>query len=374
MLPDDAALISVNDHVVEPADLWTRRLPSSEADEVPRVVTSGGEERWVIGSEELPVRTLAALAADRTRPAARLADLHPALSEPAARLAAMDDDGVRVHTLLPHVIGFAGERLRFLPDGAAWSRAAGAYNDFLAEFCAFAPDRLAGVAIVPLHDPLAASAEVGRAASLGLRGVSIPHHPPSMGARSYADGAWWAPVFDAAAAQAMPVFVHVGSSGAPPSAQGLASPAAALVAGGLDAATAAIDLVCSGTLARRPSLRLVLLEGDAGMLPYLASRISFFEDRRPDLWENVAAPAADALRAQVFASFIHDPVGVQLRDTIGVSQLLWQSDFPHADSYWPHSRARLAELLRDVPDADARAIAGGNARALLGVEPQPPRR
>jgi predicted TIM-barrel fold metal-dependent hydrolase len=367
MLPDDAALISINDHVVEPADVWTSRSPSSGGGDVPRVVTSDGEETWVIGSERLPVRTLAALAADGTRPATRLADLHPALSEPAARLAVMDDDGVHAHTLLPHVIGFAGERLRFLPDGAAWSSAAATYNDFLADFCSVAPDRLVGVAIVPWHDPFVASAEVERAAGLGLRGVSIPHHPPSVGARSYADTAWWAPLFDAAAAQAMPLFVHVGSSGAPPSAQGLASPAAALVAGGLDAATAAIDLVCSGTLARRPSLRLVLLEGDAGMLPYLASRISFFEDRRPDLWEGVPAPAADALRAQVFAAFIHDPVGVQLRETIGVSQLLWQSDFPHADSYWPHSRARLTALLRDVPDADAVAIAGGNARAALGL-------
>jgi predicted TIM-barrel fold metal-dependent hydrolase len=332
---------------------------------MPRLVNGVDGEARVIGSEVLPVRTLAALAFDGTRPSTRVADMHPALWEPAARVAAMDGDGVRVHTLLPHVIGFAGERLRFLRDGATWSSAAHAYNDFVAEFCAFAPDRLVGIAILPLHDAAVATAELERAAGLGLRGVSLPHHPPSIDIPGYADTSWWAPVFDAAAANAMPAFVHVGSSGAPPSAQGLASPAAALVAGGLDAATAAIDLVCSGTLATRPGLRLVLLEGDAGMLPYLASRITFFEDRRPDLWADVATPAAGALRAQVLAAFLHDPVGVELRDEIGVSQLLWQSDFPHADSYWPHSRARLAELLGDVPDHDAVAIAGGNARELL---------
>src|SRR5438874_12271662 len=103
----------------------------------------------MIGSERLPIAAVA------------LRDMHPSVSDPPARLATMDEDGVRVHTLLPHVIGFAGERLRFLGDGALWTAAVRIYNDWLLTgFCAHAPDRLVGVALVPVCDRAAAAAEV----------------------------------------------------------------------------------------------------------------------------------------------------------------------------------------------------------------------
>jgi predicted TIM-barrel fold metal-dependent hydrolase len=368
MLAPDAPLCSINDHVVEPPGLWARRLPAAMRADGPHIVTDGGDEAWVIGAERLTVRSLSVLAADGvTRPAACTADMHPAVHDPAARLAAMDDDGVAVQVLLPHVIGFAGERLRFLADASLWTAAARAYNDFLAdELCAAAPDRLVGVAVLPLHDPHAATAELERAAGRGLRGASFPHDPRGLGLPTLYGGNWDL-LLDAAAANGMPVFAHVGSSGAPPSVQGLSSPAAVLTLGGLDVAIAAVDFVCSGALARRPDLRLVLLEGGAGVLPYLAERMEFFARRRPELWDRASTSAAAVLRAQVGASFIDDPLGVGLRTEIGVAQLFWQSDFPHADSFWPRSREHLAELLRDVSDADAAAIAGGNTRALLGV-------
>src|SRR5437899_3282310 len=96
------------------------------------------DDVWMIGSDQLPVPMLSVMAADGTVGGARrVGDMHPAVWDPVARLAAMDDDGVRVHTLLPHVVGFAGERLRFLGDAALWTEAVVAYNDFvLTEFCA----------------------------------------------------------------------------------------------------------------------------------------------------------------------------------------------------------------------------------------------
>ena len=123
----------------------------------------------------------------------------------------------------------------------------------------------------------------------------------------------------------------------------------------------------SGTLTAHRALRVVLLEAGGGLLPYLAERIDFFRAQRPESW-TLTEPrsAAEIFREQVYASFIDDPLGVTLRDAIDPTHLLWQSDFPHADSHWPRSRARLAALLHDVPDDDAAAIAGGNALALLG--------
>src|SRR5690348_434650 len=132
MLPPDAALCSINDHLVEPADLWRG---GRDAPVVQRV---DGEERWVFGDESLSMRQLSVLAADGLGRATTLAGAHRAAFDPAARLAAMDDDGVELQTLLPHAIGFAGERLRHMPTGG-WADAVRRYNDFvLGEFCAAA--------------------------------------------------------------------------------------------------------------------------------------------------------------------------------------------------------------------------------------------
>jgi predicted TIM-barrel fold metal-dependent hydrolase len=371
MLCADAPLLSVNDHLVEPPDVWTSRSPSRRADDVPRVVTTADGEVWAIGSELVTVRALSVLAADGVhRPAPTVAEMHPAVSDPVARLRAMDDDGVLVHTLLPHVAGFAGERLRFVGDAAGWAAAARAYNDFLLEsFCATDPLRLAGVAVVPLATVDDAVAELERAATLGARAVSFPHDLASLGLPTLYEGAW-SPFFAAAAVAGLPVFVHVGSSGAPPSIQGMATPGALLVSSGLDVATALVDFVFSSTLTDHPTLRLVLLEGGAAILPFVGERIDFFRTRRrAAAWDppDDARTGSEILRDQVYASFIDDPVGVALRDRTGLANLLWQSDFPHADSGWPHSRDHLVALLADVPDDDAAAIAGGNTRVLLGL-------
>ena len=192
MLPPHAPLVSINDHVVEPPDVWTSRMPASIRDAAPQVVRDDAGERWVIGSESLSVPSLSVLAADGvTRPAPRVADMLPAVFDPHARLAAMDDDDVLAHALLPHVIGFAGERLRFLGDLRAWEAAVVAYNDFLVDsFCAVAPDRLLAVAMLPLGDVGAAVREVERVAALGARAVSFPHHLPGLGLPSLYDGDW----------------------------------------------------------------------------------------------------------------------------------------------------------------------------------------
>ena len=81
MLPEDVQLVSVNDHLVEPPDLWTARLPAGPVHSAPYLDRTGGREVWRIGSYFLPVAEMAVMRADRDpeRRAERFEDVHPAV-------------------------------------------------------------------------------------------------------------------------------------------------------------------------------------------------------------------------------------------------------------------------------------------------------
>jgi predicted TIM-barrel fold metal-dependent hydrolase len=286
-----------------------------------------------------------------------------AAEDPVARLAAMDADGIAVHTLFPHAIGFAGEKLRFLGDPRLWAACVRAYNDFvLSEYCAADRRRLVGVGILPLADPGASAAEVGHIVALGGRGVSFPHNPVHLGLPSLYDESW-APVFDAIESAGVPLFIHIGTG--TPLTTGPSAPfEVTLTLGTLDALTAMTDLAFSPVLPRHPGLRVVLLESGIGWMPFLDERLDYFWARQGGTAAG-GEPPSRRLRDQVLAGFIDDRDGVGHLGDIGAGRVLWMSDFPHPDSAWPHSRQRLASLLEAVADDDAAAIAEGNARALL---------
>ena len=54
---------------------------------------------------------------------------------------------------------------------------------------------------------------------------------------------------------------------------------------------------------------------------------------------------SDFFRRNVVLSFQEDPIGIRLRDVIGVDNMMWGSDYPHSESTFPQSRKILAEIL-----------------------------
>jgi hypothetical protein len=111
---------------------------------------------------------------------------------------------------------------------------------------------------------------------------------------------------------------------------------------------------------------VLLLEGGAGWLPFVLDRIEFFEHQRPEVWSppSRARTPRDIICEQVAVSFIDERRLPAILNAIPATRVLWQCDFPHADSPWPHSRARLSEQMVDIGDDAASLIAGGNASAL----------
>jgi predicted TIM-barrel fold metal-dependent hydrolase len=73
------------------------------------------------------------------------------------------------------------------------------------------------------------------------------------------------------------------------------------------------------------------------------------------------------MRRHFYGCFIEDPIGITLREAIGVENIMWESDYPHGDSYWPHSRKHITEQLSAVPDDEARLIVETNAARVFNI-------
>jgi predicted TIM-barrel fold metal-dependent hydrolase len=75
---------------------------------------------------------------------------------------------------------------------------------------------------------------------------------------------------------------------------------------------------------------------------------------------------SDYWKRNMFVEFMEDDLGVQLRDRIGVENMLWGSDYPHAEATFPRSQQFLSRMFAGVPEADLRKIASENAARMFG--------
>jgi predicted TIM-barrel fold metal-dependent hydrolase len=373
----DYMLISTDDHIIEPADVWKGRLEAKYQPRAPKVVEIDGEQRWVFESQKLINTGLSAMAGkkyeDYTPKAARFTDMRPGCYDPKERLKDMDVDGVEAQVLFPSTPGMAGQTFAEATDKELALRCLQTYNDWLADtWCAASPKRLIGQTIVPLWDMKLAVAEFQRGLKLGHKALSMPNDPPSMGLPRLSD-AYWEPLWDAVEEADVPVSLHIASGSQKkslPLTPGEGSPATVFITVGPTANfTVIADLIFSGLLHRHPKLRFVSAEGGIGWIGYLIQRADevYLKHRH---WSKppITEKPSFYFRRQIFANFLDDAVGITCRHHIGMDNLMFEVDYPHSDTTFPHSRELAAERFKDVPANEARQIFRGNAIRVFKLD------
>ena len=80
---------------------------------------------------------------------------------------------------------------------------------------------------------------------------------------------------------------------------------------------------------------------------------------------------SEVFREHFLTCFISDPVGIQLREAIGIDNIAWEADYPHSDSMWPEAPEELeAEFTKyAVPDDDVRKMTHENAMRWYSFDP-----
>ena len=376
--------VSVDDHLLEPPDLWTSRLPARFRERGPNLVECtepladdfgkvfpAGSDAWsfdgLLITQTAGMGIAGIAPEDRRRGPLHYASVRPGCYSIKDRIADMDLDGVQAQLCFPTFARFAGTRFVRTADRALALACVQAYNDFvLDEWCAYAPDRQIPMVLMPLGDVAACVAELERTAAKGARAVSFPENTVPLGLPSIFDHSWdpfWAAVQD----MQLVVCTHIGSSGDTPKPTPDSPQSVTSFLMPTSSWTTLVTFLMSHVFHEFPGVKLALSEGGLGWIPAALERADYVWQQhrhdRTDLHHTVRP--SDLYRSNVFGCLLDDTVGIEMRHRIGVDHILFESDYPHADSKWPRSRAYAEKILADVPDDEAHRMIERNARALF---------
>jgi predicted TIM-barrel fold metal-dependent hydrolase len=372
-------LISADSHVVEPPDIFEKRLPKSMQDRAPKLKDWNGGSAWFVDGIDQPVPFLASTVTGsgyrKPRQAKDTAvgfdQVMTALYDPVERIKAQDADSVSAEVLYGYP--YLWDALKLSDDLEVRLACARAYNDWLAEFCAQDPNRLIGVAKIPTSSIKEARDELARCVEeLNLRGAVLDAFPAdATGPTDTNLDAIW----EIAHQARIPVSLHYGLGDA------RSAPTAGITAGQKPpAANSALPLV--GAFDRFPELKMVFSHTDAGWSffwleffdnTYLRQRhLDLFKMPDPETFPSVY------LRRHFWWTIQKDTAAIKHRDLFGADHLMWASHFPLDASNWPDNRQSAVQLVDELPEADRRAFLVDNVARLYrlpgyedGISPRP---
>ena len=360
----DYRVISSDNHVIEPVDLWTSRADSKLKDRMPHIERLEDGDWWFCDGQKvestadgtqtgLRFEAPSKLTATRT-----VEEILPGAWIPEEHIKDMDADGVDASIVYPTV----GLALYNILDSQLLTAMFRIYNDWLAEFCKPFPNRLKGIACINVDDVNTGVKELERCAKLGLAGGMITVSPPP--GREYHLGEYdllWAAAQDLR----MPLSLHISTNRAWPGQADSAERPTFLCNVDHWVRMSLGDLIYAGVFQRFPELQVGSVEMELSWVPHFLDRLDYTYTQREPVegwWDHYKGDKlpSEYFHSNVFLGFQEDGLGIKMRDIIGVDQLMWGSDYPHTESTFPRSRQILEEILADCTEEEKAKIAGGN--------------
>jgi predicted TIM-barrel fold metal-dependent hydrolase len=374
---DDLILISVDDHIIEPPDLFTHHLAPKYLDRAPTLVRNAeGSDVWTFGAVVMETAALNAVAG---RPREEyglepqsLDEVRPGCYDVHERVKDMNAGGVLASMNFPSFPTFTARV--FASDDPALSLAlVRAYNDWhIDEWCGAYPSRFIPMAVPVIWDAELTAAEIRRVAAKGCHSLSFTENPAALGYPSFHDD-YWDPVWQACCDTGTVVAIHLGSSGRLSIPAVDSPPDVMITLQPMNIQSAAADLLWSRVLKNYPSLRVALSEGGTGWVPYFLERVdrTYEMHRAWTLQDFGGRLPSEVFREHFLTCFISDPLGVKLRHEIGIDNICWEADYPHSDSMWPGAPEELSAVMEreGVSDDDIRKMTYENAMRWYSFDP-----
>ena len=391
-------VISVDDHLIEPPDMFEGRLPKRFTDRAPLVrnlepgkpiarsgstfgplIPGENQQAWEYEGELFVQVGLNAVAGDTDYQALRnepssFSEMRPGCYDIHARIRDMDINGIWASVNFPSLItGFSGTVFSRSKDPELGYATMQAWNDWLFEaWHGPYPDRIVPLGITWLTDPELGAAEIRRNGERGFTAVTIPERPHRLGYPTLHSG-YWDPILRACEETDTALCLHVGSSGLVELSdtdsryeQNITFfPGLSMVAG--------VEWLWSGVAVRFPKLKIVLAEGGIGWVPMVLDRLDYIAGHAlrggMETWPGVDITPADVLRRNFYFCVLDDPSTMPSAHRIGVDHIMLETDYPHSDGTWPDSQALIHRRFTELGDVlsldDIRKITHRNAARVF---------
>ena len=376
MNPEEMIMISVDDHVVEPPDMFHNHIPERYRDQAPKIIKQkDGADVWSFGGSIIPNIGLNAVAG---RPKEEYGieptafdEIRPGTYNVHERIKDMNAGGILASMNFPSFPGFSGRLFAATEDKDLALAVLRAYNDWhIDEWAGTYPGRIIPMALPILWDSELCAEEVRRVAKKGCHSLTFTENPATLGYPSFHNG-HWDPLWKAVCDENVVVSIHLGSSGQLAVTAPDAPIDVMITLQPMNICQAAADLLWSRVIKKYPDIKIALSEGGTGWIPYFLDRLDRTYDMH-HLWTGQdfgGKLPSEVFREHFLTCFISDPVGVQLRNMIGIDNIAWECDYPHSDSSWPNAPEELAAVAEGVPAGELNKITYENAMRWYSFDP-----
>lgn len=372
-------VVDADVHVTPPPGMWRDYLSPQFRDLAPVVETDGEFDYVVFEGSRRKVNLMQSQAGRSTeqyKNSGRLSDMRLGGWMAPQRLSDMDRDGMDV------AIVFGGGPLQ-TGNLDLYIDSFGGYNRWAADFCSADIKRLKYAAFLPVMDVEQTVTMMREAKRNGAVAVNIPAFPQTAGAlnkvasqyqalsgdaasvRQYRDPEF-DPLWAAASELDMAITFHLGARVSRYTDKTNFLPDIVM---GKPAMLEMVGImIYGGVFDRFPNLRIGLIESGVGWIPWAANYMDrTWEMQRHWTECKIEHPPSYYFDRNVYASFISDPIGVELRNHPGGKNIMWSSDYPHSETTFPHSHKTIADNFRGVPKSERDWIIAGCAEKFFGL-------
>ena len=378
MGPEDLILVSIDDHVIEPPDLFERHVPEKWKSEAPSCIEGeNGIETWHFQDV---TSTSVGLNAVVTWPKeewglepSTFAEMRPGAYDIHERVRDMNHNGILASMCFASMAGFNARFFNEAKDHDLSRIMLEAYNDWhVDDWCAAYPERFIPLGLMPVWDSEGMGQEVRRLAAKGCKAISMPELPHMMGLPSYHDVEYWKPFFTALCDEGSVLCLHIGQgfsaiSGTP------GAPVDNYIILATQVATLAVqDLLWGPVLRGYPDLKVAWSEAGIGWIPFYLDRCDRHYKNQVWIDQDFGGKLpSEVFREHSLACFVTDPVALKVRHDIGMDIIAWECDYPHSDAIFPGAPEQIFREMEAAgcTEAEMHQITWQNTSRFFNLDP-----
>lgn len=373
MKMDDMVIISVDDHITEPGNMFDNQLSGEAYATAPKLkVKQNGTNYWEYQGRKLQSVALNAVTG-RVREEygmepTHLDQLRKGCWDVDARVGDMDVNGIASSLNFPSYAGIDGGLFHSVPDKQMALTHLRAYNDWhIDEWCGKHPGRFIPLGLLPLWDMQETAKEVRRLADKGCFAVTMSENPTKKNFPSI-HTAYWEPLWKALTDCDSALCLHIGTGNVSPHCSMETPIEANITTMPMAVAFGAADWMNLEALHRYPTLKICFSESGIGWIPYLLERADYSHEQH-NAWTHSKQYYGDMKPSDVFkrhftSCFIDDAYGLRNLDLIGEDMVCYEVDYPHSDAPWPNAPELLWKSIQTLTDTQIDKVTHLNAMRL----------